>query len=95
MIMLSHFATAYFAHQYNVLQLAISGPFEEEPTPTDIQNVITAINQYHLKYVGYESLENTAISQSISSETNATLINMNPSKDWQHKKKLQKTTTSL
>jgi zinc transport system substrate-binding protein len=28
--------------------------------------------------VGYESLENPAISQSIGSQTNATLINMNP-----------------
>ena len=73
-----HEAFAYFAKQYNVTQLSILGPFEEEPTPTDIQNVITAINQYHLKYVGYESLENPAISQSISSQTNATLINMNP-----------------
>jgi zinc transport system substrate-binding protein len=73
-----HEAFAYFAHQYNVTQLSISGPFEEEPTPTDIQNVITAINQNHLKYVGYESLENPAISQSIGSQTNATLINMNP-----------------
>ena len=73
-----HEAFAYFANQYNVTQLAISGPFEEEPTPSDIQNVITAINQNHLKYVGYESLENPAISQSIGSQTNATLINMNP-----------------
>ncbi len=73
-----HEAFAYFANQYNVTQLAISGPFEEEPTPSDIQNVITAVNQNHLKYVGYESLENPAISQSIGSQTNATLINMNP-----------------
>jgi zinc transport system substrate-binding protein len=73
-----HEAFAYFAKQYNVTQLSISGPFEEEPTPSDIQNVITAINQNHLKYVGYESLENPAISQSIGSQTNATLINMNP-----------------
>ena len=73
-----HEAFAYFSNQYNVTQLAISGPFEEEPTPSDIQNVITAINQNHLKYVGYESLENPAISQSIGSQTNATLINMNP-----------------
>ena len=73
-----HEAFAYFAKQYNVTQLSILGPFEEEPTPTDIQNVITAINQNHLKYVGYESLENPAISQSISTQTNATLINMNP-----------------
>jgi zinc transport system substrate-binding protein len=73
-----HEAFAYFANQYNVAQLAILGPFEEEPTPSDIQSVVSAINQYHLKYVGYESLENPAISQSIATETNATLINMNP-----------------
>ncbi len=73
-----HEAFAYFAKQYNVTQLSILGPFEEEPSPTDIQNVITAINQNHLKYVGYESLENPAISQSIGDQTNATLINMNP-----------------
>jgi len=73
-----HEAFAYFANQYNVTQLPISGPFEEEPTPSDIQNVINAIHQHHLLYVGYESLENTAISQSIGSQTNATLIEMNP-----------------
>jgi zinc transport system substrate-binding protein len=79
----SHFVTfheafAYFAKQYNLTQIPISGPFEEEPTPSDIQNVINAIHQYHLLYVGYESLENPATSQSISSQTNATLIEMNP-----------------
>lgn len=73
-----HEAFAYFAKQYNLTQIPISGPFEEEPTPSDIQNVINAIYQYHLLYVGYESLENSAISQSISSQTNATLIQMNP-----------------
>ncbi len=73
-----HEAFAYFAKQYNVTQLPILGPFEEEPTPADIQNVINTINQYHLKYVGYESLENQAIPNTIHSETNASLINMNP-----------------
>jgi zinc transport system substrate-binding protein len=73
-----HEAFAYFAKQYNLTQIPIAGPFEEEPTPSDIQNVINAIHQHHLCYVGYESLENPAISQSISSQTNATLIQMNP-----------------
>jgi zinc transport system substrate-binding protein len=73
-----HEAFAYFAKQYNLTQIPISGPFEEEPTPSDIDNVIKAINQYHLLYVGYESLENQAISQTISRETNATLIRMDP-----------------
>jgi zinc transport system substrate-binding protein len=73
-----HEAFAYFAKQYDVTQLPILGPFEDQPTPSDINNVINTIHQYNLKYVGYESLENPAISQSISSQTNATLINMNP-----------------
>lgn len=73
-----HEAFAYFAKEYNLSQISIAGPFEEEPTTSDIQNVIDAIHEYHLLYVGYESLENPAISQAISSETNATLILMNP-----------------
>ena len=73
-----HEAFGYFAQEYNLTQIPIAGPFQEEPTPSDIQNVIYAIEQYHLLYVGYESLENPAISQSISSQTNAKLIRMNP-----------------
>lgn len=73
-----HEAFAYFAQQYNLTQIPITGPFEEEPTPSDIENVINATNFYHLKYVGYESLENPAIPQSIATDTNATLILMNP-----------------
>jgi zinc transport system substrate-binding protein len=73
-----HEAFAYFAREYNLTQIPIAGPFEEEPTPGDIQKVIDAIHQHQLHYVGYESLENNAISQAISSETNATLILMNP-----------------
>ncbi len=73
-----HEAFAYFAGQYNLTQIPIAGPFEEEPTPNDIQTVINAIHQYRLCYVGYESLANPAISQSIASQTKATLILMDP-----------------
>jgi zinc transport system substrate-binding protein len=73
-----HEAFAYFAKRYNLTQIPIAGPFQEEPTASDIQGVINAIHQYKLLYVGYESLENPAISQSIASETNATLVLMNP-----------------
>lgn len=73
-----HESFAYFANRYNLTQIPIAGPFQEEPTPSDIQNVINAINQYKLLYVGYESLESPAISQAISNETNATLILMDP-----------------
>jgi zinc transport system substrate-binding protein len=73
-----HEAFAYFAKQYNLTQVPIAGPFEEEPTPSDIQSVINAIHQQHLCYVGYESLENPAISQSLASQTKATLVLMDP-----------------
>ena len=73
-----HEAFHYFANQYNLTQIAILGPFEESPTPTDIQNVIGNVTQNHLAYIGYESLENNDIAQMVSSETNATLILMDP-----------------
>ena len=73
-----HEAFGYFAQQYNLTQIPIAGPFEEDPTPTDIQNVIDAIHAHRLCYVGYESLENPAIAQGIASQTNATLILMDP-----------------
>lgn len=73
-----HTAWAYLAQQYNLNQIPVFGPFEEEPTPSDLQNVVNAINQNKLCYVGYESLENPAISQTIATETHATLVPMDP-----------------
>ena len=73
-----HEAFAYFAERYNLTQIPITGPFEEDPTPSEIQSVINATKQYHLCYVGYESLSNPAIAQSIASQTNATLLRLDP-----------------
>jgi zinc transport system substrate-binding protein len=73
-----HEAFVYFANEYNLTQIPIAGPFQEEPTANDIQGVINAINENHLLYVGYESLENPEIPQRIGAETSATLILMNP-----------------
>src|SRR5438477_707558 len=73
-----HTAFGYFAQGYNLTQIPVLGPFEDSPTAQDIQNVTEAIHQYHLCYVGYESLENPAIPQSIATDTNAKLIHMNP-----------------
>ena len=73
-----HTAFGYLAQQYNLTQIPVFGPFEEEPTAADITNVVNAINQNHLLYVGYESLENAAVPEAIASQTNATLVPMNP-----------------
>lgn len=73
-----HESFAYLAKRYNLDQIPITGPFEEDPTPSEIQNVINATKRYHLCYVGYESLANPAIAQSIATQTNATLIRLDP-----------------
>ncbi|HYY48628.1 MAG TPA: zinc ABC transporter substrate-binding protein [Thermoplasmata archaeon] len=75
-----HEAFAYFAARYNLDQIPIAGPFEEEPTPSEIQSVINATKQYHLCYIGYESLSNPEIARSIASQLNATttLIRLDP-----------------
>lgn len=73
-----HTAWGYLAQRYNLTQIPVFGPFQEEPTPSDIQNVVNVINQNKFCYVGYESLENPAIPQAIATETHATLIPMDP-----------------
>ncbi len=73
-----HEAFAYYADRYNLTQIPIQGPFQEEPTPSDIQSVVSAIRQYRLRYVCYESLENQAIPEAVSGQKNATLIVMDP-----------------
>jgi len=73
-----HTSWGYLAERYNLTQISVFGPFQEEPTPSDIQNVVNVINQNKFCYVGYESLENPAIPQAIATETHATLVPMDP-----------------
>jgi len=73
-----HEAFGYFAREYGLTQIPIGGPFEEDPTPAEIQAVVDAVHANHLCYVGYESLENPALSQAVAGETNATLIQLDP-----------------
>lgn len=73
-----HTAFGYFAKRYNLTQIAVFGPFQDSPSASDIQSVIDNIHRYKLCYVGYESLENQAIPQSIHDNTHAQLVPMNP-----------------
>ena len=73
-----HESFAYFAARYHLTQVPIAGPFQEDPTPSDIQNVVDAVQGGQLCYVGYESLTSPAIAEAIASETHATLILMDP-----------------
>jgi zinc transport system substrate-binding protein len=73
-----HTAFGYLAQRYNLTQVPVFGPFEEEPTAAEISNVVNVINAKHLLYVGYESLENPAIPRAVAAQTKATLVPMNP-----------------
>jgi zinc transport system substrate-binding protein len=73
-----HTSFGYLAQRYNLTQIPVFGPFEEEPTAAEISKVLSVINSHHLLYVGYESLQNRAIPDAIASQTNATLVPLNP-----------------
>ena len=73
-----HEAFGYLAKEYNLVQVSIAGPFEEEPTPTDISNAIAVINQNHLCVAFAESLENPAPVDAVANQTHAHVWILDP-----------------
>ncbi|QQG48846.1 MAG: zinc ABC transporter substrate-binding protein [archaeon] len=73
-----HLAFAYLAREYGLNQVAIAGPFEGEPTPTEISNAVAAINQNHLCVAFAESLENPAPMEAVASQTRAHVWILDP-----------------
>jgi zinc transport system substrate-binding protein len=73
-----HEAFGYLAKEYNLVQVPLAGPFEEEPTPSDISNAVAAINQNHLCVCFAESLENPAPIQAVAAQTHAHVWILDP-----------------
>jgi zinc transport system substrate-binding protein len=73
-----HEAFGYLAKEYNLVQVPLAGPFEEEPTPSDISKAIAAINQNHLCVCFAESLENPAPIQAVAAQTHAHVWILDP-----------------
>ena len=73
-----HEAFGYLAQRYNLVQVSIAGPFEEDPSPTDIANAVAAINQNHLCVAFAESLENPAPVNAVASQTHAHVWILDP-----------------
>jgi zinc transport system substrate-binding protein len=73
-----HEAFAYLAKEYNLVQVPIAGPFEEEPTPSDISNAVAAITQNHLCICFAESLENPAPINAVAAQTHAHVWILDP-----------------
>ena len=73
-----HESFGYVAERYGLVQVSIAGPFEEEPTPTDIAGAIAAIAQNHLCIVFAESLENPASVNVVAGQTRAHVWTLDP-----------------
>jgi zinc transport system substrate-binding protein len=73
-----HEAFGYLANEYNLTEVALAGPFEEDPTPSDIAKAVAAINQNHLCVAFAESLENPAPINGVASQTHAHVWILDP-----------------
>jgi zinc transport system substrate-binding protein len=73
-----HEAFGYLAKEYNLVEVPLAGPFDEEPTPSDISNAVAAINQNHLCVCFAESLENPAPIEAVAAQTHAHVWILDP-----------------
>jgi zinc transport system substrate-binding protein len=73
-----HEAFGYLAKEYNLVEVPLAGPFEEEPTPSDISKAVAAINQNQLCVCFAESLENPAPIQAVAAQTHAHVWILDP-----------------
>jgi zinc transport system substrate-binding protein len=73
-----HEAFGYLAKEYNLVEVPLAGPFEEEPTPSDISKAVAAINQNHLCVCFAESLENPAPIEAVAAQTHAHVWILDP-----------------
>lgn len=73
-----HEAFGYLANEYNLTEVALAGPFEEDPTPSDIAKAVAAINQNHLCVAFAESLVNPAPINGVASQTRAHVWILDP-----------------
>jgi zinc transport system substrate-binding protein len=73
-----HEAFGYLAKEYNLVEVPLAGPFEEEPTPSDISKAVAAIDQNHLCVCFAESLENPAPIQAVAAQTHVHVWILDP-----------------
>jgi zinc transport system substrate-binding protein len=70
-----HEAFGYLAKEYNLVEVPLAGPFEEEPTPSDISKAVAAINQNHLWIL--DPIEGLSAAQSNAGVTYLALMQQN------------------
>ena len=78
-IVVSHKAYSYLCADYGLEQIAVDGLFaDSEPSPQKMKQIIDTINSEGITTVFYEELLSRKVVETISSETNAELLPLNP-----------------
>ncbi len=78
-VVTSHSAFAYLAERYNFTQLPISGISPNaEPSVKDMQNLISLLKEKNIRYVTFETLSSSRISETIGAEVGAKSLVLNP-----------------
>lgn len=75
----SHNAFSRFAERYGLKQIPITGLTpESEPNPKDLVEIVETVKRYKIKYIFTEPLMSPKIAQSISKETGAKILVLDP-----------------
>lgn len=78
-IVVTHEAFGYLCREYGLTQLAIMGlSAEAEPTPGAVKEIINLVRDRQIKYIFFEALYSPKIAETISRETQAEILVLNP-----------------
>jgi zinc transport system substrate-binding protein len=78
-IVTSHEAFAYLGERYGLHQVAITGLTPEaEPSPRDLQDVISIVRKTHATTIFFETLVSPRIAETVAHETGAKTAVLNP-----------------
>jgi zinc transport system substrate-binding protein len=78
-IVTSHAAFGYLAQQYGLEQVAIAGLSpDEEPSTRQLAQVAQFVKDHNVKYIFFESLVSSKLSDTIAAETGAQTLELNP-----------------
>jgi zinc transport system substrate-binding protein len=78
-IVTSHEAFAYLGERYGLRQVAITGLSPEaEPSPKDLQHVVSLVRSTHATTIFFETLVSPRIAETVAHETGAKTAVLNP-----------------
>ena len=77
-IVTAHAAFGYLTDRYHLLQIAISGLEEEEPSPAQLAKIAKVVKEQGIKYIFTETLTSPRLSETIAEEVGAETLVLNP-----------------